>query len=184
MIINNVSFPSLKKAYPAFVKNRKAGDSSDQVKNRKSAFLSTRAKSTKQSKEEFKEKYKDMLNPASKMSDSEKSTYEEKINRKIKNGEKLSGQEMQYLQMNNPGMFAMVCRIQMQRQALEDRLKSCRSKVEVEEAYCISVSNISRNDPAREPVLAAYSNVIQKFRKSSEYTKLPQTAEDKGKKRN
>jgi hypothetical protein len=172
MIINNVSFPSLKKAYPVLGKSRERDASSDQGKTRK------------QINDEIKEKFKDMLNPASKMSDSEKSAYEERINQKIKNGERLSAEEMLYLQSNNPGLFTLACRVQMQRQAFEQNLKSCRSKEEVEEAYNISVSSISRNDPAREPVLAAYSNVMQKFRKSNEYAKLPQTTEDKDNKRN
>jgi|GEM_PF-5784770 hypothetical protein len=131
--------------------------------------------------DELKDRWKDILDPTSGMSDEEKARYEEKVNQKIKNGEKLTGAEMQFIKMKSPYLYAMISRVQLQRQALEEKLKHCRSKEEVEDAYNQSMSRISKKDPAKVPLQAAYNNVTQEFKKTSQYKNLPQKITDKEK---
>lgn len=148
--------------------NENADNSSDDVKTKEQVYA------------EFRDKMKDILDPTSGMSDEEKARYDEKINQKIKNGEKLSDTEMRYIKIKSPYMYGMISRVQMQRQALEDKLKNCRSKEEVEESYNTAMMQVDKDDPAREPLCAAYDNVTKEFKKSSEYKSLPQKSEDKG----
>jgi hypothetical protein len=150
--------------------NYAVNNTTDQVKTKKQIY------------DEFKEKMKEMLDPCHGMSEEDKAKYEEKINAKIKNGEKLSETEMRYIQLKSPYMYAQIKRVQLQRQALEDKLKNCHSKEEVEEAYNFSVSHINKDDPAKVPLLAAYDNVTGEFKKSGEYKSLPQKTKDEDKK--
>lgn len=148
-------------------KNENKDNSSDDVKTKEQVYA------------EFRDKMKDILDPTSGMSDEEKARYDEKINQKIKNGEKLSDTEMRYIKVKSPYIYAMISRVQMQRQALENKLKNCRSKEEVEEAYNTAMMHVHKDDPAREPLCAAYDNVTKEFKKSSEYKDMPQKLEDK-----
>jgi len=136
-------------------------------------------KSKQQIYTEFRDKMKDILDPTSGMSDEEKVKYDEKINQKIKSGEKLSGAEMRYIKIKSPYLYAMISRVQMQRQALEDKLKNCHSKEEVEESYNTAMMHVDKDDPAKEPLCAAYDNVTKEFKKSSEYKSLPQKPEER-----
>ncbi len=135
----------------------------------------------KQLLDECKEKINDLLDPTKGMSDEEKSSYEEKINQKIKIGAKLSASEMRYLQIKSPYLYAMISRVQMRRKVLEERLKCCRSKKEVEEAYNDAILHIGKKDPAKGPLIAAYDNVTKEFKKCSQYRALPQITEDEKK---
>ncbi|MGB4661410.1 MAG: hypothetical protein WBI07_19720 [Mobilitalea sp.] len=147
-------------------------------KSENSDNTSTDVKSKEQIYTELRDKMKDILDPTSGMSEDEKVKYDEKINQKIKSGEKLSGTEMRYIKIKSPYMYAMISRVQMQRQALEDKLKNCRSKEEVEEIYNTAMMHVDKDDPAREPLCAAYDNVTKEFKKSSEYKSLPQKIEE------
>lgn len=126
----------------------------------------------------LKDKLDESLDPTSKMSDEEKADYERRINEKIKNGEKLTEAELQYIRIKSPYLYTMIARVQMQRQALEDRLKSCKSKEEVQDTYNFYVSNISKKDPAKEPLMAAYDNVTTEFKKTFQYKSLPEKRKD------
>lgn len=146
-----------------------------------SNIASDKAKPKQQILDELKEKWKDILDPTGGMSDEEKARYEEKVNKKIKNGEKLTGAEMQFIRTKSPYLYAMISRVQLQRQALEEKLKHCRSKEEVEEAYNQSMMRISKKDPAKVPLQAAYNNVTEEFKKTGKYKNLPQNISDKEK---
>ena len=50
---------------------------------------------------------------------------------------KLSADEMQYLRMNDPVTYAKMAKVQIQRKALESRLKQAKSKEEALEIYTI-----------------------------------------------
>jgi hypothetical protein len=170
MVINVDSFFNQKGLLTSKYKIMEADISTDNVKTGEQIY------------DKIKESMKDIFDPLRGMSDKEKTDYEERISQKIKNGEKLSGEEMRYIQLKNPDLYAMVLRIQMQRQALENKLKNCRSKEEVKEAYEFSVSHIAKDDPAREPLQAAYNNVTKEFKKTSQYRNLPERREDGDKK--
>jgi len=145
----------------------------------KTAIARTKQQIYEEIRIKMKENLQNALDPTSNMSDDEKANYEMKINQKIKNGEKISQSEMQYIRIKSPYMYAMISRVQFQRQMYEEKLKNCRSKEEVEDAYNSSISHIDKDDPAKEPLLAAYTNVTLKFKKSNEYKRLPQKTEDK-----
>ncbi len=130
---------------------------------------------------ELRDQLKDVLDPVSGMTDEEKSGYEEKINRKLKSGEALTEAEIRYIRVHNPYMYAIVLRVQMQREAFEHKLENCRSKEEVEEAYHDSMMRIDTKDPAREPLYAAYHNVLHKFKESDAYKCLPLKTEEEEK---
>lgn len=170
MEINNETYFTLNKPISAEYENT---DTINPKVNAKTKELIAR---------EFKEKMKNLLDPTSGMSDEDKAKYEQKINQKIKNGEKLTSTEMNYLRIKSPYVYALISRVQLQRQALEDKLKNCRSKEEVEEAYNFAISHIAKDDPAREPLQAAYDNVTKEFKKSSEYKNLPRKTDNKDKK--
>ena len=111
-------------------------------------------------------------------SEEEKARYEAKINEKIRLGEKLSPAEMNYIQRTNPSLYMRVKRIQMQRELLEKKLKQCRSKEEVEEAYNQAIASIDKKDPDRALVVKAYENVTKEFKSTRQYKLLPRTRKD------
>lgn len=128
--------------------------------------------------EQMKEYIDGLFDPTTAMSDQDKQKFEQEIQRKIRTGEKLTADEMQYLRIHNPQMYAMMARVQSQREALEARLRSCKSKQEAQEVYMEEVSRISDEDPAAEALHAAYNNAWQEFAGSEEYQELPDTKEE------
>ena len=91
---------------------------------------------------------------------------------------KLSADEMQYLRMNDPVTYAKMAKVQIQRKALESRLKQAKSKEEALEIYTSAKSRISDDDPAREELNAAYDDAYGEFKKSEQYKKLPATEKE------
>lgn len=85
---------------------------------------------------------------------------------------------MQYLRMNDPVTYAKMAKVQIQRKALESRLKQAKSKEEALEIYTSAKSRISDDDPAREELNAAYDDAYGEFKKSEQYKKLPATEKE------
>lgn len=133
--------------------------------------------STKQIGNQMRNLVKEMLDPAKGMTDEQKEKYENKIRRKLQNGEKLTGEEMRYLQINNPELFAEASKIQVQRQALETKLKNCKSKQQVTEAYSDAISHVDTKETVAGALMAAFANVLKEFKKTSVYQGLPQKTE-------
>lgn len=115
-----------------------------------------------------------LLNPTCGMSAAEKQAYEAKIMQKLNRGKKLSGEEMQYLQMEDPALYAQAARVQAMRESLETQLKQSKSKKEVMECYTNAISQISESDSMKEALVAAYDDVMKEFQKSDEYQTLPE----------
>ncbi len=115
----------------------------------------------------------DLFDPTSAMSDKEKQDFIDELQRKIKAGEELSADEMQYLRINAPMEYAKMAKVQIQREILKRQLESCKSKEEAHDMYVQAMSRISEDDPAREETMAAYNNVYEEFKKSDEYDALP-----------
>ena len=120
-----------------------------------------------------------IFDPTTGMSDEEKKKFIDKLYKKIKSGKKLSADEMQYLRMNDPVTYAKMAKVQIQRKALESRLKQAKSKEEALEIYTSAKSRISDDDPAREELNAAYDDAYGEFKKSEQYKKLPATEKEK-----
>lgn len=129
------------------------------------------------------EKIKDMLDPTSGMTDAQKSSYDRKVMNKVYSGKKLSAEEMRYIKIHYPALYPYVERVQIQRQALEERIKHCHSKEEVQDVYSEAMFHISDDDPAKQMLYAAYDDVLMEFKKTSDYQELPETKEDAEKKK-
>ncbi len=115
------------------------------------------------------------------MSEEEKEKRLRKIEQKLKNGKKLTAEEMSFIQRYYPEKYPAIKRIQVMRESLEDRLEHASSKEEVQDIYALAVGMVSEKDPYKEEVLSAYQDALQEFKKSSAYQKLPQKTEDKKK---
>lgn len=118
------------------------------------------------------------LDPTEGLSEEEKQAYEAKIMQKLRSGKKLTSEEMNYLRVKNPQMYAQAARVQAMRENLKNQLENCRSKEEVEKVYGNSVSMVSKNDPMKEAIVAAYEDVTKEFKKTDKYQALPQKEED------
>lgn len=119
-----------------------------------------------------------IFDPTSGMTEEQKKKFIEKLENKIKHGKKLTADEMQYLRINNPIEYAKMAKVQIQREALENRLKSCKSKEEAHDLYVDAMSKISDNDPAKRETIAAYNDTYKEFQKSNEYSSLPNTKKE------
>lgn len=64
------------------------------------------------------------------------------------------------------------------RDSLESRLKQSSSKEEAAEIYTDAMSSVSKDDPMKEFIIAAYDDVYKEFQKSGEYQSLPEQKED------
>ena len=102
---------------------------------------------------------------------------------KVYSGKKLSAEEMRYIKIHYPALYPYVERVQIQRQALEERIKHCHSKEEVQDVYSEAMFHISDDDPAKQMLYAAYDDVLKEFKKTSDYQELPETKEDAEKKK-
>jgi hypothetical protein len=111
-------------------------------------------------------------------SDQEKSIYEERINQKVQSGAKLTVSEMNYIRETNPQLYIKVVRIQMRRDMMEQKLKNCKSKKEVEDAVSFEIGCISEKDPDREPLIKAIQNITSEFKKTVEYKNLPEVEKE------
>lgn len=120
-------------------------------------------------------------NDIEKMSDEDRSKMDAQIMAKLKSGKKLSQKEMNYLQKNNPIMYAHALRIQRMAEAVEEQLKHAKSKEEADQIISFSLTGISKNDPDREFIYAAVNCISTEFHKSGAYEKLPNTMEEANK---
>lgn len=126
---------------------------------------------------------KDYLDPTAGMTDEQKERFIKKLYAKIQSGKKLTPDEMQYLRQNDPVTYMKVARVQAQREAFETQLKNCKSKEEAQDVYLDKVSRISEEDPARQELRAAYDDAFDEFKKSGDYKSLPNTEEERKRKR-
>lgn len=120
----------------------------------------------------------ELLSPACGMTEEEKREYLAHILARLKSGEKLSGEEMRFLQAEDPVLYQQAARVQTMRDSLETRLAGCTSKEEASEVYADALSSISSEDPMKEYLVAAYQKVMDEFQQSDEYQALPQEKED------
>ena len=120
----------------------------------------------------------EILSPSCGMSEEEKEAYLARIRAKLKNGHKLTGEEMRFLQAEDPELYMQASRVQSMRESLEQQLQGCDSKEEAAEIFSRSMSMIGEKDPMKEYIVAAYENVYEEFQKSDEYKALPETKED------
>lgn len=106
-------------------------------------------------------------------SEQEESEHEERIIEKIRSGAKLSQSELNYIRMKNPEAYARAVRMQLKREMLENKLKNCKTKEEVEDVSCMELGSIGKKDPDQECMINTIKRVITEFKKTSEYRRLP-----------
>lgn len=119
-----------------------------------------------------------IIDPVNEMSEQKKQEYKNKILRMLEQGKKLSNEQMQYIKKYMPEMYPQVMKIQMQRQALEESLKHCKSKEQANDIYTNAMLRVNKDEPMAKALIAAYNDVMKVFRKSDFYKSLPATEED------
>ena len=117
------------------------------------------------------------------------------IRTKLANGKKLTAEEMEYLQKNDPQMYQKVKSIEAEQKNYENELKKCKTKEEVQRvrmnhaaASLSTVNNIKNNPNIPEGKKLeliwqehmknqALEEVTKEFVESGKYAKLPTEAE-------
>lgn len=131
--------------------------------------------------EEMTEKIKELMDPTAGMSEAEKEEYDQKVMAKVYSGKELTPEELRYIRMNYPALYPQVLRVQMQRKAFEERIKHCRSKQEVQEAFDEVMSHVSQDDPMCTVLYAAYTDVYEEFKNTDAYEELPEKTKEEEK---
>lgn len=126
-------------------------------------------------RELLKRELEAMYDPMEDMTEEDHAAYQKKLMAKIQSGKKLSAQEMNYLRIHDPATYRMALRIEYKRRKLEQRLKHCQSKEEVEEVFYRTVEGIPKEDPDREALIKTYQVTYEEFKKTMQYARLPET---------
>ena len=101
-----------------------------------------------------------------------------RIKAKLESGEELSEGEMRFLRQHDQQLYALALRVQIKRKTVEEECKHARSKEEVDDIYFMHVAAVSKDDPAKQYIVAALAKVVGEFKESSQYKKLPETNEE------
>ncbi len=128
--------------------------------------------------QEITERIKELMDPTSGMSEAEKEEYDRTVMAKVYSGKELTPEELRYIRINYPALYPQVLRVQIQRKAFEERIKNCHSKHEVEEVYQEAMMRVSEDDPMREVLYAAYTDVYKEFKETDDYQELPEKTEE------
>ncbi len=119
-----------------------------------------------------------LVDPTAGMDEEEREQYLGKIIAKLKGGKKLSADELEYLRLHEPQLYMTAMRVKHKKEALEHRLKNCRSKQEAQDIIDTAIGGVSKNDPDREYILAGLREVEKEFKGSKFYKKLPDKEEE------
>lgn len=99
--------------------------------------------------------------------------YKKKLESKISKGLKLTRTQMNYLKKNNKELYKKVFKIQRKRAGLNYKLRSCKSKAEVQDII-LTIWDQEKETPEKGLLEAAFQNIIEEFKESLEYKKLPE----------
>ncbi|MFG6394482.1 MAG: hypothetical protein K1W24_09975 [Lachnospiraceae bacterium] len=119
-----------------------------------------------------------LIDPSYGMTEEENAAYMGKIMAKLKSGKDLTQEELNYLQLHNQQLYMIAMRVKYQKEALKNRLKSCKSKEEAQEVIDSSIGGINKNDPAKEYLIAGLREIEKEFKESKYYKRLPDKKED------
>lgn len=161
----------------------KTGNCTENFTNNTKKQNRSETKSISQINREIAQKILDKIHEIDFESEEERKKVQIKIETKVKSGAKLTAKEMNYLRKYNPYMFHQMLRVQQKRETLKERLKHCRTKEEAQQAIGIAFSTIGEKDPMREAMVAAVQNVSKQFCSSEKYKKLPDTEEERKRKK-
>ncbi len=105
--------------------------------------------------------------------DEEKQRLNSSIAAKMKTGAKLTKRELEYLKRTNPQMYMKIMMLQKKREILEQKLKNCKSKKEVNDVITFEMSLVRKTDPDKELKLKSIQDTEREFKKTMEYKRLP-----------
>jgi hypothetical protein len=117
-------------------------------------------------------------NTSDSMSDEEKEKMRARIEAKLKSGKKLTSEEEQFLKETDPQLYMQYKRIRAMADNMASQLKHAKTKQQANDIITTSLSSVSDNDPYKEYVLAAMNEVAKEFKKSPEYSRLPEKDSD------
>ncbi len=110
------------------------------------------------------------------VNEKDRAAYEQKIMQKLKSGRKLTSDEMEYLRVYQPELYRSACRVENARKVLKTKLKSCKSKQEVQNVISVQQEYLKALDGTdKEYMTAMVQRECQEFKKTSEYARLPET---------
>lgn len=118
-----------------------------------------------------------LIDPSYGMDEEESAAYMGKIMAKLKSGKTLTQEELNYLSLHNQQLYVTALRVKYQKEALKNRLKSCKSKEEAQEVIDNAVGGVSKDDPDKEYLIAGFREVEKEFKKSGDYSRLPDKEE-------
>lgn len=126
-------------------------------------------------KENMNDMIKKSLEEAYEYSEEEKQQLSASISTKLKSGAKLTQKELAYLQKYDPMLYVKIKMLQKKREILEQKLKNCKSKKEVNDIINVEISLIQKNDPDKELKLKSILDTVKEFKKTDHYKRLPET---------
>lgn len=110
--------------------------------------------------------------------------YEARLEAKVRAGKKLTGEELNYIRIHMPELYAKAIRMMAKRQAVEQAFKSCKSKQEVDAALSAQMLAVGENDADREMLCNAIQEVAAEFKSSGAYKALPEKIQKEDEKYN
>lgn len=123
-------------------------------------------------------KMQDISTENNQMSEERKQQQLLRIQQKLQNGSKLTAEELSFIQRYYPEMYPRVMRIQAQRQQLENQLKQAKSKEDAARIYNDAMTSITKEDPDKAALQAAYSKAYAEFKETTQYKSLPEKDKD------
>lgn len=98
-----------------------------------------------------------------------------RIRAKLQAGKRLSGNEKMFLLKHAPELHRIANRVELQRNAMKEQLKHCKSKEEANDIITSNISSVSEKDPDKEYIKAALYEEAKAFQSSTTYKSLPAT---------
>ncbi|BCN30225.1 hypothetical protein [Anaeromicropila herbilytica] len=107
-----------------------------------------------------------------------KQAYAQKICQKVQAGKKLTAAELNFLRETDPVTYMKAIKLQYKRQAVENHLKNCSSKEEVEDVISMELGSISKEDPDKEAMINAVQEAVKEYKKTDKYQGLPEKSKE------
>ncbi len=93
----------------------------------------------------------------------------------------MTPREIIYLQKKNPMLYMKVIMMEKKREILEQRLKNCKSKKEVNDVITREVSLLQKDDPDKDIKLKVILDTVKDFKKTQYYKTLPEREKEREK---
>jgi hypothetical protein len=117
-------------------------------------------------------------NNSDSMSDEDKEKMRARIEAKLKAGKKLTSEEEQFLKETDPQMYMQYQRIRAMADNMASQLKHAKTKQQANDIITTAMSSVSDKDPCQEYIQAAMNEVAKEFKRSPDYSRLPDKESD------